>query len=130
MTRPDPLKPPPGINGRRADAQALARRVKAPADPLQNLFGCPPPVWMNRDDQKRPDGRCARYQGVTRCTAPAVQRTWIGCTAGEHLDRSDLCETHAILVGNLKVLHCQRCWDALGIISDARVIKTEPIEGA
>lgn len=127
--RPDPLAPPPP-SGRAADAARLAQRERAPADPLQAMMGCPPPVWMNRDTQKRGDGRCVRYTGSgARCSARATHLVWIGCTTGEHLDKSAMCGPHAEALAHWKALHCLRCWDALGIISDARVIKIEQAKG-
>lgn len=125
MTRPDPLAEPV-LSQRHADALALAKREPRQLDMFQRLVGCPPPVWLNRDERKLPDGKCVMIIG-SRCGRPAPFVVWIGCTTGEHLDHSHMCEAHMTQVASWKALHCQRCWDALGIVSDAKVIKVEPV---
>lgn len=127
MERPDPLAEPEGYGGRHTEALAMAQHVRPPGDFLQRMMGCPPPVWLNRDEEKRPDGFCTQYSGAIRCPAPATHREWIGCQTGEHIDKSDLCPMHARLLAGL-VLHCKRCWDKTGEVSNARVIKTEVIQ--
>jgi hypothetical protein len=114
-------------SGRAAEAAALARPQKRALDPVQAMMGLPPPVWMNDTGNKAPDGRCVLYSGSSRCQATATHRAWIGCTTGEHLDRSDVCAPHAAQMPDLPTLHCKRCWDAMSIISDARIIKIEEI---
>jgi hypothetical protein len=129
VTRADPLAPPTGIQSRDVVARTLAKRDRAPADMLQMIVGCPPPVWMNRETDKRPDGQCTWFDGTLRCPQRATHLAWIGCTVGEHLDKSGVCATHVMHMARWKAeLHCLRCYDALGIISDARVIKTEKME--
>ena len=124
----DPLKPPPGYGGRKADALRLAERHPRPLDPLQRIMGLPAPQWLNNDDGRRPDGLCVMMPGLLRCAKPATHQVWIGCTTGEHLDKSSMCEAHALDISQWKaVLHCQRCWDALAIVSDARIIRIETI---
>lgn len=114
--------------GRRADAAALAQRSRTPLDPLQAAMGIPYPVWENATASKLPDGRCVLFSGQARCAATATHWAWIGCTIGEHLDKSGVCERHAEQMTGYPVLHCRRCWEATGEISDARVIKIERIE--
>jgi hypothetical protein len=123
----DPLAPPPGTGGRHEDALALARRVPNAIDPLQAIMGCPPPVWMNTGERKHEDGICVYYSGTRRCEKPATHWAWIGCTTGEHLDKSGTCEAHMLQVANLALLNCLRCWEALRILSKAHLIKTELI---
>lgn len=112
-------------SGRRAEAARLARPRKRELDPVQELIGLPPPVWLNDAGSKQPDGRCVLYSGEYRCPHPATHWVWIGCTLGEHLDKSATCGKHAENIRNYPVLHCKRCWDALREISDALIIKIE-----
>jgi hypothetical protein len=111
---------------RRAQALELARPARQVQDPLQQLMGLPAPVWENQDSSKLTDGRCVIFSGSARCPRTAVSWAWIGCTAGEHLDKSDVCENHALMLAkDTTTYHCRRCWDAAGTISTARVIKIE-----
>lgn len=115
-------------SGRRAQATELARVRRGPVDPIQAAMGCPPPIWLNQPGAKEPDGRCVLFSGPNRCPHPATHRVWIGCTVGEHLDKSDVCARHAHDVPNtLPQLNCGRCWDALGQVVKAQVIKVEAI---
>jgi hypothetical protein len=121
----DPLAEPPGLGGRRGDAERLAERHPRKLDMMEKMFGLPAPQWLNRDDNKHPDGRCVMFSGAARCGREATHLVWIGCTVGEHLDKSSMCEEHAGRMDASVVLHCQRCWEALAIVSDARIIKVE-----
>lgn len=114
-------------SGRRAEAELLARPVRHAVDPLQEMMGCPPPVWLNDNGDKAPDGRCVVYSGPNRCTAGATHWAWIGCTLGEHLDKSAVCGPHGEAMAGYPTLHCKRCWDALRAVSDATIIKIERI---
>lgn len=116
-------------HGRTADAARLARPARSTADPLQARMGCPPPIWMNSERNKRQDGGCVFFSGDRRCPATATHWAWIGCTIGEHLDKSGVCESHSQAMARLPVLHCQRCWDAIGQVSDAQIIEIEVIDG-
>jgi len=92
-------------------------------------MGCPAPVWENQDDAKLTDGGCVIFSGPARCKGNASHKAWIGCTIGEHLDASDVCEAHALMLGkDTTSYHCRRCFDATGEISKARVIKIERID--
>jgi hypothetical protein len=124
--RPDPLAPPEGY-GTKRDAQRLAARPVPPADPLQRLIGCPPPVWLNQDERKEQDGGCVVFSGDRRCERPAAVNVWIGCTTGEHVDKSGMCAEHAERTARM-TLHCGRCWDKTCQVSDAKVIRTEKPE--
>lgn len=115
-------------SGRRAEAELLARPVRRAVDPIQEMMGCPTPVWLNGSGDKLRDGRCAGFSGTTRCSATATHTVWIGCTVGEHLDKSEVCEGHAAAMPNLPTLHCKRCWDVLREVSDATIIKIERID--
>jgi hypothetical protein len=116
-------------SGRRAQALALARPQQAAPDPLQQLMGCPPPVWENQDRSKLTDGGCVIFSGTARCKGSAGHRAWIGCTIGEHLDHSDVCEAHAaMLAKDATAYNCRRCWDATGQVSKAKVIKIERLD--
>jgi hypothetical protein len=116
-------------SGRAAEAAALAAVEKQELDPLQRIMGLPAPVWENVYDHKLTDGRCSVFSGSSRCPGIATHRAWIGCTVGEHLDKSDVCAAHEQMLGRDHAsYHCRRCWDATGAISIARVIKTEAID--
>lgn len=92
------------------------------------MLGCPAPVWENQERSRLTDGGCVIFNGSTRCGAAASHRAWIGCTIGEHLDHSSVCEGHAAMLGrDRSEYHCRRCWDATGQVSKARVIKVERI---
>jgi hypothetical protein len=114
-------------SGRAAEAAALARPERPPADPIQELLGCPSPVWENAEGSKLADGICVLFSGANRCRAGATHRAWIGCTSGEHLDKSEVCERHSREMLKLPRLHCKRCWNALRVVSDATIIKIEAI---
>jgi hypothetical protein len=115
-------------SGRRAQALDLVRPRRA-QDPLQQLMGCPAPVWENQERSKLADGRCVIFSGTARCKAGASHTAWIGCTIGEHLDHSDVCEAHAAMLGkDTTSYHCRRCFDATGEVSKAKVIKVERID--
>lgn len=115
--------------GRRAEAEQLAARTPMQLDPIQALMGPPAPVWENQETSKQRDGRCVVYHGATRCSSGVHSRVWIGCTTGEHLDYSELCEPHAAqLETGGTSFSCRRCWDALNIISRATVIRIERID--
>ena len=114
-------------SGRAAQAAELARPVRRKIDPLQEAMGLPNPVWLNAIENKTPDGRCVLYSGPNRCSATATHWAWIGCTVGEHLDKSGVCERHAEAMSKYPTLHCERCWNAVREISDARIIKIEAI---
>ncbi len=114
--------------GRRAQALALASPDRQALDPLQQLIGLPSPVWENQDSSRLTDGQCSVFTGASRCPAAAVSMAWIGCTVGEHLDKSSVCEKHALMLGrDRSEYHCRRCWDAMNIISKAKVIRIEEI---
>lgn len=116
-------------SGRKAEAMALAQRKRVQLDPLQEMMGLPAPVWENQPESKASDGRCVIFSGAQRCGTAATHRAWIGCTVGEHLDFSDVCEAHGqMLDGSSTVYYCRRCWDAVHEISKAQVIKVERIE--
>lgn len=123
----DPLKPPTGYGGRSADAARLAKRQPRQLDMIQRIMGLPAPQWLNNDDRKEPDGRCVMFSGAQRCGRAAEHLVWIGCTVGEHLDKSSMCAEHAGRMDASVILHCQRCWEALAIVSDARIIRIETI---
>jgi len=92
------------------------------------MMGLPAPVWENQSGSKVADGRCIVFSGASRCPATASHTAWIGCTVGEHLDKSDVCESHARMLGrDTTAYSCRRCWDAAGIISKAKVIRIEEI---
>ena len=116
-------------SGRRAQAEELTSVRRAPLDPLQELMGCPAPVWENQDSSKLEDGGCVIFSGSSRCPDKAAYAVWIGCQVGEHLDKSGVCAGHALYIRAREetVYHCRRCWDATGSISKARVIKIERI---
>jgi hypothetical protein len=116
--------------GRAAEAAALARPQRARTDPLQEMMGLPGPVWENQPESKLADGQCVIFHGSRRCPHPATHWMWIGCTGGEHLDRSGVCEGHAMMCGrDTTTYRCRRCWDAVRAISGAKVIKVEEIDG-
>lgn len=115
-------------SGRRAKALELASPRKRAADPLQAMMGCPAPVWLNEQPNKHPDGICVLFSGTTRCSASASHWAWIGCTIGEHLDKSGVCGKHAEAMGRYPALHCERCWNATGEVSDAKIIRIERID--
>lgn len=116
-------------SGRRAEAERLARPQKAVLDPIQRAMGLPSPVWENQDSSKLTDGQCSVFGGSGRCPAAAAYHVWIGCAVGEHLDCSDVCEPHGTqMAGSDGVYYCRRCWDALCVISQARVIKVERMD--
>ena len=116
-------------SGRRAQALELARPAKKAADPLQQLMGCPAPVWENQERSKLTDGGCVIFSGSTRCKSAASHKVWIGCTIGEHLDHSSVCESHAAMLGrDTTSYHCRRCFDATGQVSKARVIRIERLD--
>lgn len=115
-------------SGRAAEARALARPQRAPLDPLQALMGPPAPVWENQDESRLADGRCSIFNGSRRCPHPVTDLAWIGCSVGEHLDKSGVCQAHAEMLGkDTTTYYCRRCWDAVRAISAARVIKIERI---
>jgi hypothetical protein len=114
--------------GRAAEAAALAARNPVQLDPLQQMMGLPGPVWLNASGERLPDGVCVFISGTARCQHKATHWAWIGCTVGEHLDKSGLCERHARDVLGYPALHCQRCWNAMRIISDARFIRIEEMD--
>jgi hypothetical protein len=116
-------------SGRAAMAAELARPRRRQVDTLQEMMGPPAPVWLNTDGSKKPDGICVVYAGPNRCRATARMWVWIGCTVGEHLDRSATCRKHAedIERGG-HTYSCKRCWDAVREVSMAKVIKIEDID--
>jgi hypothetical protein len=121
-------------SGRHAQALELARPARPVTDQLQRMMGLPAPVWENQERSKVTDGRCIVFSGAARCTGIASHSAWIGCTVGEHLDKSDVCEVHASqLLATMDTereskYSCRRCWDAVGVISKARVIRIERID--
>lgn len=115
-------------SGRRAEAEALARPQRRQLDPLQEMMGLPPPIWLNTAEQKKPDGICVLYSGPNRCRAKATHWAWIGCTLGEHIDKSAVCKQHSEVMAGYPTLHCMRCWEALREVSDAKIIKIEEME--
>jgi len=118
-----------GKSGRAAEAAELARPQRAAVDQLQAAMGCPAPVWENQDSSKLTDGGCLIFNGSTRCGRTASAWAWIGCTIGEHLDKSGVCEAHAAMLGrDRSEYNCRRCWDATGQVSKARVIKIEDMD--
>jgi hypothetical protein len=116
-------------SARSAEAAALARVEREPVSGMQAAIGPPPPVWLNNvGDPKINDGRCVVYAGHNRCQASSSSWVWIGCTVGEHLDRSAACTRHAEDIARRGDTYtCKRCWDALGRAVTARVIKIEEI---
>jgi hypothetical protein len=116
-------------SGRMAEAAALARPVRRELDPLQKMMGLPSPVWENAATSKLTDDHCVIFNGDRRCPGLATHLAWIGCTVGEHLDKSSVCAAHAGMLGrNQTVYRCRRCWDAVRAVSDARIIKIEAID--
>jgi hypothetical protein len=116
------------LPGRKAQALELARPRRV-SDPLQELMGCPAPVWENQDSSKLTDGGCTMFSGPDRCKVTATHKAWIGCTIGEHLDASDVCPAHAAHLDRWKgAYHCRRCWDATGQVSKAKVIRIERLD--
>lgn len=115
-------------SGRARESAGLTTISKKTTDPLQAMMGCPAPVWENQDSSKLSDGGCVIFNGARRCGKAATHAAWIGCTVGEHLDRSDVCEAHAAMLGRDTTSYsCRRCWDAVGEVSKAKVIKVEAI---
>lgn len=116
-------------SARAAEAAELAAVRRGPVDPIQEMIGCPPPIWLNdlSETGRSHDGICVVFGGAERCRAAITHWAWIGCTVGEHLDRSGVCELHSRRMVQLPTLHCKRCWNALRVVSDATIIKIEEI---
>jgi hypothetical protein len=115
-------------SGRAAEAAELAIVERRQLDYLQEMMGLPGPQWKNAEDSRLPDGGCVFMSGSRRCERTATHWGWIGCSVGEHLDKSGLCGEHSQAVLKLPPLNCERCWNAVRAISPARFVKIERID--